>query len=104
MALRSIPIHKVGNRDNLFFGCDREAIMFLGLCCFALVFSALALKATVVGIILWITGLYLLRLAAKSDAKLRFVYLRNFKYRTYYPARSTPFRDNSPDQLNQYNK
>ena len=52
MALRTIPIRRAGNRDNLFMGGDRELVMFSGLLAFALVFSAQELRATVVGIVL----------------------------------------------------
>lgn len=102
MALRSIPIRRAGNRDNLFMGGDRELVMFSALLAFALVFSAQDLKATVIGISLWIGALFVCRLMAKSDAKLRFVYLRHRKYKNYYPARSTPFRLNPNSQEKQY--
>ncbi|MBO6036898.1 MAG: conjugal transfer protein TrbD, partial [Acetobacter sp.] len=48
----------------------------------------------IIGVFLWISCLYLLRLMAKSDPKMRQVYLRHIKYAAYYPARSTPFRIN----------
>jgi type IV secretory pathway TrbD component len=102
MALRSIPIHRAGNRPNLFMGGDRELVMFTGLVAGALVFSAQEVKATIFGVSLWIVALYLLRLMAKSDPKMRAVYMRHRKYKTYYPARSTPFRDNTPQQGKQY--
>ena len=102
MALRTIPIHRAGNRPNLFMGGDRELVMFTGLVAGALVFSAQEVKATVFGVLLWIVALYLLRLMAKSDPKMRAVYMRHRKYKTYYPARSTPFRENTPQQGKQY--
>ena len=102
MALRTIPIHRAGNRPNLFMGGDRELVMFTGLVAGALVFSAQEVKATVFGVLLWIVALYLLRLMAKSDPKMRAVYMRHRKYKTYYPARSTPFRENTPQQGTQY--
>jgi len=102
MALRAIPIRRAGNRPNLFMGGDREVVMTAGLVSFALVFSALELKAAVVGIGLWVGALYLARKAAKSDPQLRSVFKRNFRYKRYYPARSTPFRDNTPSQGRQY--
>ena len=43
-----------------------------------------------------------LRLMAKADPKLRYVYLRQLLYKPYYPARSTPWRVNSTRQGNQY--
>ena len=94
MALRAIPIRRAGNRDNLFMGGDRELVMFSGLMGFALVFSAQELRASVFGLLLWLAALFVCRLMAKSDPKLRFVYLRHRKYKMYYPARSTPFRQN----------
>ncbi|MET1114425.1 MAG: conjugal transfer protein TrbD [Comamonas sp.] len=94
MALRAIPIRRSGNRDNLFMGGDRELVMFSGLLAFALVFSAQELRAAVVGVALWFGALLACRLMAKSDPKLRPVYLRHRRYRAYYRARSTPFRVN----------
>jgi type IV secretion system protein VirB3 len=94
MALRAIPIRRTGNRENLFMGGDRELVMFSGLMAFALVFSAQELRASVFGLLLWLAALFVCRLMAKSDSKLRFVYLRHRKYKMYYPARSTPFRLN----------
>ena len=102
MALRTIPIRRIGNRDNLFMGGDRELVMLAALFAFALIFSAQELRATVIGIVLWFGALYALRLMAKSDPKMRSVYLRHRKYEPYYPARSTPFRSNTKSQGKQY--
>jgi type IV secretion system protein VirB3 len=102
MALRAIPIRRAGNRQNLFMGGDRELVMFAGLMAFALIFSAQELRATVVGLLLWFAALYLCRLMAKSDPKLRYVYLRHRKYKAYYAPRSTPFRLNTRSQGRQY--
>jgi type IV secretory pathway TrbD component len=102
MALRTIPIRRAGNRHNLFMGGDRELVMFTGLMAFALIFSAQELRATIVGLLLWFGALFLCRLMAKSDPKLRFVYMRHRRYRPYYAARSTPFRINTSAQGSQY--
>jgi len=91
MALRRIPIHRAGNRRNLFMGGDRELVMFAGLMAGALIFSAHEIRAAVFGIALWFGALFVLRLMAKSDVDLRNVYLRHRLYKVYYPARSTPF-------------
>src|SRR6202167_2539605 len=100
MALRAIPIRRAGNRHNLFMGGDRELVMFSGLLAAALVFSAQEWKATIFGVFLWFTSLYLLRLMAKSDPKMRPVYMRHRRYKGSYPARSTPFRENRKAQGN----
>ena len=102
MALRTIPIRRAGNRDNLFMGGDRELVMFSGLMAFALIFSAQELRATVIGLLLWFGASFACRLMAKSDPKLRRVYLRSRRYQRYYPARSTPFRVNPNSQARQY--
>ncbi len=102
MALRTIPLRRTGNRHNLFMGGDRELVMFAGLLAGALIFSAQDLRATVFGVMLWVAALFMLRLMAKADPKLRHVYLRHRRYRGYYPARSTPFRDNTAAQGKQY--
>lgn len=102
MPLRTIPIHRVGNRHNLFMGGDRELVMFSGLLAFALIFSAQEVKATIFGLSLWFGALFACRLMAKSDVQMRFVYLRSRKYKKYYPARSTPFRVNPKSQGDQY--
>lgn len=94
MSLRTIPLRKV-NRDNLWLGGDREAVMFAGLMAFSLIFSAQEIRASVIGVLLWVTALFLLRKAAKSDPQMRKVYLRSRRYKSYYPANSTPFRENT---------
>ena len=102
MALRTVAIHRVGNRHNLFMGGDRELVMFSGLLSFALIFSAQEARATIFGLLLWFGALFACRLMAKSDVQMRPVYLRSRRYKKYYPARSTPFRDNPKSQGNQY--
>jgi type IV secretory pathway TrbD component len=94
MALRTIPIRRAGNRPHLFMGGDRELVMFTGVLAFALIFAAQELSATVYGILMWLTALYLFRLMAKHDPQMRHVYLRHRRYREYYGPRSTPFREN----------
>lgn len=95
MALRTIPIRRSGNRINLFMGGDRELIMFSGLLSGILIFSAQDWMSICIGIALWFLSLKVLRLMAKSDPQMRAVYLRQRRYKSYYPARSTPFRENS---------
>lgn len=102
MALRNIPIRRAGNRENLFMGGDRELVMFSGLAAGALIFSAQDLRATVFGVALWFGALCVCRLMAKSDPKMRQVYMRHRAYRNYYPPRSTPHRVNTPSQGKQY--
>jgi len=76
--------------------------MFSGLLAAALVFSAQEIKAAVFGSLLWIGALQVFRLMAKSDPKMRFIYLRQRIYHKYYAPRSTPFRLNGPAEERQY--
>lgn len=100
--LRVIPIHQSMNRNNLFMGGDREMTMFVALLCGALVFTALQWEATFFGVFLWFLSLFFLRLMAKSDVKMRQVYLRHIRYKKYYAAHSTPWRENTTSQANNY--
>jgi type IV secretory pathway TrbD component len=83
-------------------GGDRELVMFCGLVAAALVFSAQEMKATVFGVSLWFGALFVFRLMAKADPKLRYVYLRSRRYKRYYAPRSMPFRENTDNQGRQY--
>lgn len=100
--MRTIPIHRSGNRESLFMGGDREMVMFSGLIAAASIFTAMDWMATFYGLALWIGALFVFRLMAKADPKMRPVYMRHRLYKTYYPARSTPFRVNTDSQGNQY--
>lgn len=102
MALRTIPIRRAGNRHNLFLGGDRELVMVAGLLAFTLVVAAQDALATTAGVTLWFSAVYACRLMAKKDPKLRHVYVRHRRYCRYYPARSTPFRENGPKQARRY--
>ena len=102
MTLRTIAIRRAGNRSSLFMGGDRELVMLTGVMTFALIFSAAELRASIVGISLWFAALFVFRLMAKADPRMRQVYLRHRRYAAYYPPRATPFRENSTGQGRQY--
>jgi type IV secretion system protein VirB3 len=103
MALRRIPIRRIGNRHNLFMGGDRKALMMSGIAAAALIFSAQTLYSTAYGLLLWFTTLFVLRLAAKHDPILLPVWFRHIlRYKKYYPARATPFRQNTHNQRLRY--
>lgn len=102
MNLRTIPIRRVANRPNLFLGGDRELVLFSGLLSAILVFIAQTWLALCVGVALWFSSLWVFRRMAKSDPLLRLVYLRQRRYKPYYPARATPFRVNTRLQGKRY--
>jgi type IV secretion system protein VirB3 len=100
--LEKVPLHRSLNRDNLFLGGDRELVLFAGLISATMIFYVLEWVAAVVGALLWVGCLFVFRLMAKHDPKLRFVYLRHRIYRDFYFARATPYRVNGERQERQY--
>jgi type IV secretion system protein TrbD len=94
MSLARARIHRAGIRPHLFLGGDRELVLFTGLIAFALTVPSFQWASVVTGVLLWLVVLYLLRQMAKADSLMRHVYLRQLRYRRYYPARSTPWREN----------
>ena len=102
MALRTIPMRRVGNRNNLFMGGDRELVMFSGLLSAVLIFVAQDWIAFFLGSLGWFATLWVFRKMGKADPKMRFVYLRHRRYKSYYPPRATPFRHNTIHQEKQY--
>ena len=69
-------------------------VLFTGLIAFALTVPSFQWASIATGIALWLVVLYLLRQMAKADPLMRHVYLRQLRYGRYYPARSTPWREN----------
>jgi type IV secretion system protein VirB3 len=94
MSQRRITLHRAGIRPHLFLGGDRELVLFSGLIACTLIFACFQVLPIVVGVTLWLVALWIFRRVAKADPRMRFIYLRSLFYRRYYPARSTPFREN----------
>ncbi len=92
--LRKIPIRRVGARDNLFLGGDRELVMVAGLLSVTLIIPSQSWYGAIAGFGLWFFAIYFLRKMAKADSKIRYVYLRHIKYKKYYAAHSKPYREN----------
>lgn len=101
-SLESVPIHRGLTRTNLILGGDRELVMFSGLIAGTMVFYAWEIKAAIVGTVFWFFSLYVLRLMAKHDPKMRETYMRHRLYKPYYPPHSTPWRNNPESQAKQY--
>ena len=94
MALRRVTLHRAGIRPHLFLGGDRELVLFSGLIACVLIFACFQLVTILTGVALWIVALFFFRRMAKADPRMRYVYMRQLLYRRYYPARSTPYREN----------
>jgi len=94
-GLHRTPIHRAANRYNLFLGGDRELVMLTGMASAVMVLLIHNLPAVVLGVLLWVGGLFALRRMGKNDPMLRQVYWRSYdRYRHFYPPRGTPFMQN----------
>ncbi len=70
-----------------FLGCDRELCQIWLLICFALGFCAGSLQTAAFCLAMFLIGFYLLRQMGKADLMLRQIFIRQLKYRPYYPAK-----------------
>lgn len=93
--LRRIPIHRALNRPDLMAGCERELFLGLSLTVAMLVFTAMTWVSTITAAVVWPVGIWALRTMAKADPVMSKVYLKHVRYKSYYPARSTPFAESA---------
>jgi type IV secretion system protein VirB3 len=92
VSLRRLPFHRVLHRPALFLGGERELALMTLIIAGGLAVSGMNLVSLVVGGILWFCSIPVFRWMAKSDPQMTKVYIRQLKYRGYYPARSRPYR------------
>lgn len=92
--LRQTQVRHALHRPNLMLGCDRELVLFSGLLCGVLIYTALTGGYVFIALLAayaWKRVVGYLREMAKADPRMRQIYIRHLLYRPYYPARSTPF-------------
>ena len=92
MSLRCLPFHRVLHRPTLFLGGEREPALMTLIIAGGLAVSGMNFVSFAVGGMLWFCSIPLFRWMAKSDPQMTKVYIRQLKYRGYYPARSRPYR------------
>ncbi|HEY2616720.1 MAG TPA: conjugal transfer protein TrbD [Acetobacteraceae bacterium] len=92
MNLRHLPFHRVLHRPSLFLGGEREPALMTLIVAGGLAVAGMNTVSFLVGGALWFSAIPALRWMAKADPQMTKVYLRQLKYRGYYPARSRPFR------------
>ena len=92
MSLRRLPFHRVLHRPGLFLGGEREPALITAIVAGGLAVSGMNMVSIVIGAVVWFGAIPLLRWMAKADPQMTKVYLRQLRYRGYYPARSRPFR------------
>jgi type IV secretion system protein TrbD len=89
------PIRKVGGAESfLMMGADRELFLTsAGLTLFLIIYIQMW-SAAFVGILFWLFVVWGLRLMGKADPQMRQKYMRNRRYKSYYPAKATHFYTN----------
>lgn len=92
MSLRHLSFHRVLHRPNLFLGGEREPALLALLVAGGLAVSGMNTVSFLVGAALWFSAIPVLRWVAKADSHMSKIYLRQIRYRGYYPARSRPYR------------
>ena len=90
--LRETPFHRALHRSNLILGGDRELMIIAIMITAILTILSMNTLSFLSGVIFGIVSITCLRAMGKADPLMRQVYLRNIKYRSYYPAYSTPYR------------
>ena len=91
-GLRATPLHRALHRANLLLGGERELVLITAIVCGGLAVSALNLVASAIGGGVWMIAIAFLRMMAKADPQMSRIYLRQLRYRAYYPPRSRPAR------------
>jgi type IV secretion system protein TrbD len=91
-ALRATPLHRALHRANLLLGGERELVLITAIICGGLAVSALNFVASAIGGGVWVMSIGLFRMMAKADPQMSRIYLRQLRYRAYYPPRSRPAR------------
>ena len=84
-------LYTAPTRPIQLLGADRKMVLFTGMIAAILVFETFTWPAVITGVVLWLLGLFILRLVAKADPLMRHVYIRHLQYQNYYPASPTPF-------------
>ena len=85
-------MYRALHRPQQVMGGERELMLFSMLLAGGIIISAMNLVATIIGSILWLCCAYGLRAMAKADPLMSKVYIRQLKYKDYYPPFSRPWR------------
>jgi type IV secretion system protein TrbD len=92
VSVRRLAFHRVLHRPSLFLGGEREPALMTLIIAGGLAVAGMNTVSFLVGAALWFSAIPLLRWMAKADPQMTKVYVRNIRYRGYYPARSRPYR------------
>jgi type IV secretory pathway TrbD component len=92
LSLRRTPFFRVLHRPRLFLGGEREPTLMMAIVAAGLAVAGQNLVTAIVAVLLWFGCIGIFRQMAKADPQMSRVYLHQVQYRSYYPARSRPYR------------
>lgn len=98
-ALRETKTHRALHRPQMIWGGERELMLSVMVVAGGLIVAAMNIVATVIGLIIWAVSIFALRQMAKADPVMSKVYLRQLKYRSFYPAFSRPWRVSKSNRI-----
>lgn len=90
--MRTVPIRQSLHRHNQVFGAEREIVMFSALIALLVGVGGMTLISGVSAGLFWVCSIFVLRLMAKNDPQMSWVWIRHIKQQDYYPARSSRWR------------
>lgn len=102
MSLRRTPFRRVLHRPKLFLGGERELTLSTAIVALALAVTGQNFVALGVAALLWSGCIGVFRAMAKADPQMSKVYLRQLRYRGYYPARSRPYAGHTSNAAAQW--
>jgi type IV secretion system protein VirB3 len=85
---REVIIHQSANRPNQILGGDRELVLIAMLTAVSLAFSLGTWWGLGLSVGFWIGAVAVLQRMGKADPMLRQIYMRQVRYRPFYPAKS----------------
>ncbi|MDP3768020.1 MAG: conjugal transfer protein TrbD [Dehalococcoidia bacterium] len=88
---RELPIVRATLRPFLTLGAETQPLLLIGGVCLIVALLSQDLATIAYCAVVWLVTLPMLRMVAKADPMMMRVYLRQLRYRNYYPARSTPW-------------
>jgi Type IV secretory pathway, TrbD component len=90
--MRKTLFFRALHRPQQIMGGERELVLLVALFCAILIISAMNIVSAVIGVAIWFFSIFALRQMAKVDPVMSKVYVRQLRFRQYYPAHSTPWR------------
>jgi len=94
MEVNSVTLHRSLTRQTLMLGAEREFVLMLGVLAGIFIFSLAQIWAAIMGVALWLVGMFFLTRAGAYDPQLSKTGIRSLRYRWFYQSDATPYANN----------